>query len=136
MGRDPGAGSNPRSCAVHLEGSHLEPLELARQIVDLVAEKLGSDIVMMEIGHLSVIADYFVICSGETERQLDAIREEVSKELKKDGRYALRTDGAPSSGWILMDYGSVMVHIMAPSQRERYSLERLWSDGKVLLRLE
>ncbi len=117
------------------EVSELESLDLARRIVELVVEKMGADVVLMEIGKLSIIADYFVICSGETERQLDAIVYDLQKQLKKEGEFALGIEGKPSSGWVLADYGGVVVHVFAPSQREYYQLERLWSDAKILLRV-
>ena len=117
------------------EDWELEPLELAKRVVDLAVDKLASDVILMQIGDLSLIADYFVICTGETERQLDAIRYELQKQLKTEGEYPVGTEGTPSSGWVLMDYGSVVVHIFAPSQREHYQLERLWSDAKVVVRV-
>jgi ribosome-associated protein len=117
------------------EVRELEPLELARRVVDLVVDKMGSDVILMQIGELSLIADYFVICTGETERQLDAIRYELQRQLKTEGEYPVGTEGTPASGWVLMDYGSVVVHIFAPSQRERYQLERLWSDAKIVVRV-
>ena len=83
-------------------------MELARRVVDLVVDKMGSDVVLMQIGELSLIADYFVICSGETARQLDAIRYELQKQLKTEGEYPVGTEGTPESGWVLMDYGSVV----------------------------
>ena len=91
--------------------------------------------VLMEIGKLSIIADYFVICTGETERQLDAMAQELRKQLKKEGEHLARIEGEPSSGWVLMDYGDVVVHMFASSQREHYRLERLWSDAKTILRV-
>ena len=117
------------------EDRELEPLALARRVVDLVVDRMASDAILMHIGELSLIADYFVICSGETERQLDAIRYELQRQLKTEGEYPVGTEGTPESGWVLMDYGSVVVHIFAPSQRERYQLERLWSDAKVVVRV-
>jgi len=117
------------------EDRELEPLALARRLVDLSVDKLASDVILMEIGELSVIADYFVICTGETARQLDAIRYEIQKQLKAEGELPVGTEGTAASGWVLVDYGSVVVHIFAPSQRERYRLERLWSDAKVILRV-
>jgi len=96
---------------------------------------MGSDVVLMHIGELSTIADYFVICTGETERQLDAMTQDLRKQLKEEGEYPVGIEGEPSSGWVLVDYGDVVVHIFAPSQRAHYQLERLWSEAKTILRV-
>ena len=117
------------------EDTKLESLELARQIVDIVVEKMGSDVVLMEIGKFSNIADYFVICSGETDRQLDAIVREVRAQLKKEGLQPAGIEGKPSSGWVLLDCGDVVVHVFSPPRRDFYRLERLWSDAKTILRV-
>ena len=117
------------------EDTKLESLELARRIVDVVVEKLGTDVVVMEISELSNIADYFVICTGETDRQLDAIVHEVRAELKKGGKKPAGIEGKPSSGWVLVDGGDIVVHAFTPAQREFYRLERLWSDAKTILRV-
>lgn len=117
------------------EDTKLESLELARRIVDIVVEKMGTDVVLMEIGKLSNIADYFVICTGETDRQLDAIVHEVRTQLKQEGQQPAGIEGKPSSGWVLVDGGDIVVHVFAPPQREFYRLERLWSDAKTVLRV-
>ena len=117
------------------EDTRLESLELARRVVDIVVEKMGSDVVLMEIGKLSNIADYFVICTGQTDRQLDAIVRDLRTQLKKEGHQPAGVEGKPSSGWVLLDCGDVVVHVFAPAKREYYRLERLWSDAKTILRV-
>jgi ribosome-associated protein len=83
------------------------------------------------------MADYFVICSGTSERQVRAIVDKILEKVKKDaGITPLNVEGTPSSGWVLVDYGSVIVHIFAPSLREYYSLEKLWSEATMVVRVQ
>jgi len=111
--------------------------ELARGIVELIADKKGSDIVLLDIRRVSLLADYFVICSGASERQVKAILDEILEKVKKEaGIGPLSVEGVPSSGWVLIDYGSVIVHIFVPSLREYYSLEKLWSGATMVVRVQ
>ncbi len=111
--------------------------ELARGIVELIADKKGSDIVLLDIRRVSLLADYFVICNGAGERQVKAILDEILEKVKKEaGVIPLNVEGVPSSGWVLVDYGSVIVHIFAPSLREYYSLEKLWSEATMVVRVQ
>ncbi len=91
---------------------------------------------MLETREACGFADYFVIVSGESERQLDAISEEISHSLKKEeGIVPLHHEGTSSSGWIILDYGDVVVHIFSPVERERYRLDEIWSAAKPLIRM-
>jgi ribosome-associated protein len=111
--------------------------ELARGIVELIADKKGSDIVLLDIRRVSLLADYFVICSGASERQVRAIVDEILEKVKKEaGTVPLNVEGVSSSGWVLVDYGSVIVHVFAPSLREYYSLEKLWSEATMVVRVQ
>jgi ribosome-associated protein len=114
----------------------LEAEELGRTIVDLVTGKLGEDILLLDIRPVSAIADYFVICSGSSERQLQAISDGVRTGLHEAGVGLLHVEGTPASGWILLDYGMVMVHVLSPPTRRYYSLEQLWKDAKTVLRIQ
>jgi ribosome-associated protein len=103
----------------------------------MIADKKGSDIVLLDIRRVSLLADYFVICSGASERQLRAIAGEILEKMKKEaGVVPLSVEGVPSSGWVLVDYGGVIVHIFAPSLREYYSLEKLWSEATMVVRVQ
>ena len=108
---------------------------MAKTIVDLAAAKLGEDVLLLDIRSLSTIADYFVICSGASERQIQAIREDVRARLKEASVSPLHSEGAASSGWILMDYGSVIVHLFLPQTRDYYGLEQLWKDARTVVRI-
>jgi ribosome-associated protein len=81
-------------------------------------------------------ADYFVICSGESDRQIQAIYEEVGYTLKKAGILPDHYEGSVESGWLLIDYGDVIVHIFAPLEREYYQLDRLWKQATTVLRMQ
>jgi ribosome-associated protein len=113
-----------------------EALALARRIVDLASDKKAVDIVLLEIGALTSLADYFVICSGSSERQLGAIADGISEGLRDDKVRPIGREGSASAHWMLLDFGSVIVHIMAPPEREFYQLERLWAEAPILLRLQ
>jgi len=117
--------------------SELEPIDLARKIVDVIVDKKGEDIVLLDLRGLSTLTDYFVICSGTSERQLDALLAAVREMTKKSlGILPLNIEGDPPSGWILMDYGSVVVHLFAPELRVFYDLEGLWRDGHIVVRIQ
>ncbi|MBM2826807.1 MAG: rsfS [Dehalococcoidia bacterium] len=91
---------------------------------------------MLDIRGVSSFADYFVICSGQTQRQLQAILDEMDVALEKVGAPVLHREGTVDSGWVLLDFGSVVVHLFSPWEREYYSLDRLWQDGVQVLRIQ
>lgn len=113
-----------------------QALALARRIVDLASDRKASDIVLLEIGGLTTLADYFVICSAVSERQLGAIADGIVEGLRDEGTKPIGREGSANAHWLLVDYGSVIVHVMAPPERDFYQLERLWSDAPLLLRLQ
>jgi ribosome-associated protein len=115
----------------------IEALSLARRIVDLASDKLASDIVLLDIRGVSLIADYFVIATAGSERQASAILKDLSDKLLEEfGRKPLHTEGKPDSGWVLLDYGDVIVHVFSPTQRNFYNLEQLWSAATPIVRLQ
>ena len=116
-------------------GRDLESVDLAKTIVDLAVTKLAEDVLLLDIRPVSTIADYFVICSGATERQIQAIGEDIRAKLKEAGVRPLHSEGAASSGWVLLDYGSVIVHIFLPQTRDYYSLEQLWKNARTVVRI-
>lgn len=100
-------------------------LKAARASLD----KKANDTVILELTHLTVIADYFVICSGDSTTQVKAIAENIEKKLKEDGIQPIGIEGRASSLWILMDYGDVIVHVFENETRMYYELEKFWLDA-------
>nr|PZN67377.1 MAG: ribosome silencing factor [Sphaerobacter thermophilus] len=111
----------------------IEAAALARQIAEIASDSLARDILVLDIRHLSPIADYFVISSVENPRQLRAVTEHIEKELAKENIRPQRREGVPESGWIVLDYGDAIVHLFTAEQREFYRLEELWTDAQRLL---
>ena len=115
----------------------LESITLARLIVDLITDKKGENIVLMDLRDVSLMADFFVIASAGSERQLNAISEYVRDEVKTQGdNYPTRIEGRGDSGWVLMDYGDVIVHLFDTERRSYYDLEGLWRDANVLVKVQ
>ncbi len=99
-------------------------------------DKQASDIVLLDVRDICAFADYFVICNAESERQMNAVGEEVDKQLKEQGVRLTHQEGDMESGWILMDFGAVVVHIFSPEQRAFYQLEALWEKAPVVVRIQ
>ena len=114
----------------------LESLELAQKAVEIASDKQASNIVLLDTSKVCSFADYFVICSGESSRQLKTIFEEIEHLLKKEGVLPHHHEGETNSGWMLLDYGDVVIHIFATYQRELYNLDELWSEANLLLRVQ
>jgi ribosome-associated protein len=91
---------------------------------------------MLDIHDLTTIADFFVICSTGSERQSGAITDALLETLDKEGVTPLHSEGIGESGWVLMDYGDVIIHIFTPAERSYYSLEKLWGAAPVVLRMQ
>jgi ribosome-associated protein len=103
--------------------------------MDVVVGKMGEDVLLLDTRTVSNIADYFVLCSGASERQAQAIYEEIRAKLQEMGIRPLHAEGTATSGWILMDYGAVIAHIFLPPTRSYYNLEQLWKDAKTVVRI-
>jgi ribosome-associated protein len=121
----------------HFRRSGLEPIELARHIVRQVEEKRGEDVLLLDISELDTFTDYFVFCSGNSDRQLRALLEGVLKSVKDRFRTVpWSKEGSGDTEWVLLDYGDVVVHLFSPEKRAYYDLEELWKEGKVLLHIQ
>ena len=118
-----------------MEGPQLEPLEVAQFIVDEAADKLAEDILLLDLRGLAPFADYFVIMSAESSRQIEALEEDLTQALKEAGVPRHRREGTPASGWVLLDFSDVIVHIFSPEEREFYDLERLWGRAQQVVRV-
>ncbi len=114
----------------------LEALDVARKAVEAAGEKQAGDIILLDARKVCTFADYFVICSGESERQLKAICEEIEHALKKEGVLPYHREGTMDSGWVLLDFGDVIIHIFAPFERQYYRLDELWSEAVPVIRIQ
>lgn len=111
-------------------------IEVARRIVELAEDKKAADIVLLDLTGLTTVADYFVIASGGSERQLDAIADGVVAGMRDEKIHAYGREGTAASHWVLVDFGSVILHVFTPPERDYYQLERAWSEAKTILRLQ
>ena len=102
----------------------------------MLEDKKGEDILLLDIRELTDFAEYFVICSGTSDRMLKALADEVLERVRAIHGLKGRIEGLPQEGWLLIDYVDVVVHLFSPDRREYYRLEELWGKGKVLLRLQ
>jgi len=102
--------------------------EMAMLSAKILDKKKALNIAVIDIGTKSSFADYFVLASGNTERQIGSLRDEVEDTFAKEGLIVKSIEGKQTSGWILMDYGDVIVNILTSEMRERYSIEKVWGD--------
>jgi len=107
-------------------------------VVDIVEDKKAEDITLLDLRPDVIIADFFVLANGNSERHLRAIAEDIRQEIKeKFQKIPFSIDGEASSGWIVLDYGDIVVHLFAEDQREYYDLQRLWGEqANVLLSIQ
>jgi ribosome-associated protein len=95
----------------------------------------ASDILLLDIRAISLLADYFIICTAETQRQTESMVDSIVPKAKDLGRLP-RVEGEANSGWVLIDIGDVVVNVFSPAQRTRFALERLWQEAKVVVRMQ
>ena len=118
-----------------LGSKSLDSTELARLVVEVASDKLAADIVMLDLRQVASFADYFVIMSAESSRQIQALEEDITQALKDEQVRRFHREGTPSSGWVLVDFSDVIVHIFGTDEREYYDLERLWSAAPQVVRV-
>jgi len=119
-----------------MEEYSLESLEIAHKAVEIANDKQASNIVLLDTSKVCSFADYFVICSSDSSRQIKTIFEEIEHALKKEGILPHHREGETDSGWMLLDFGDVIIHIFAVYERELYQLDELWSEANALLRIQ
>lgn len=110
----------------------MDSKKFAKLIADIILTKKGYDINILEIKKISSIADYFVICSADSDRQVKAIADEVDDRLREQGIKSVHREGYESLSWVILDYFDVMVHIFKSESRTFYNLEKLWGDAPVI----
>lgn len=104
--------------------------------MNTLEDKKGEDILLLDIHELASFADYFVICTGTSDRMLDSLADAVLETAKKQFGINGRVEGQPHDGWLLVDVGDVIVHLFSPEQRDYYNIEQLYERAKTLLRLQ
>jgi ribosome-associated protein len=136
----PTSGATPRADGLPsreaVAPSERPPLDVARRIVELAEDKKAADIVLLDLTGLTTLADAFVICSGGSERQLDAIADGIVEGMRAEKIRPIGREGTAASHWVLLDFGSVVVHVFTPPEREYYSLEKHWSEARTVLRVQ
>jgi ribosome-associated protein len=109
----------------------IESSELAQKLVDLLTDRQAEDIVLLDIHEIAYFTDYFVIATAQNQRHVSALIDTFEKELANEGIKSLHREGEATSGWVLVDFGGVIVHIFTPEEREFYNLEGLWGRAGV-----
>jgi ribosome-associated protein len=110
----------------------MDTLSFAKEIGEIILSKRGKDVKILELKNLTTIADYFVICSAESDVQVRAIADEIDRVLSKKGIKCYHKEGEMALNWVLMDYFDVVVHIFREETREYYGLEKFWGDAPVI----
>lgn len=100
------------------------------QIIELIQEKKGFDIVVLDLKKVTTIADFFIICTGSVPQHVNAIADYVMDKLEENGIKNWHVEGKQAQSWILIDYVDIVVHVFTPESREFFRLEKLWSDAK------
>lgn len=107
----------------------MEPREMATKIAQILDQKGGRDISVLDVSHLSSIADYMVVCTGSNGRLVHALAHHVDDKMAEQGVFMHRCEGVNEGHWVVMDYDCVIVHVFHPDDREYYNIDRLWMDG-------
>ena len=113
-----------------------DPSAVARRVVDTASERQASDILLLDVREVTTIADYLVILTAGSARQLGSLGEELAMELKHQGVPLHHREGTVDSGWVLLDYADVIVHLFSEEQREHYQLEQVWQHAKHVVRIQ
>jgi ribosome-associated protein len=113
----------------------LDSLALARQITDWAAEAKAEDVILLDVRKATYLADYFVICTATSDRHLTALSDRLREQVKAEGELPNHVEGTTDSGWVLVDYGHVIVHIFSAALREFYHLERVWTEATTVVRV-
>lgn len=104
--------------------------------MNALEEKKGEDILLLDLKDIASFTDYFVLCNGTSDRMLDALAKTVVDSMRERHKKRGRVEGEARHGWLVVDYGDVILHLFSPDQRSYYQLEELWNKGKVLLRVQ
>ena len=110
--------------------------EFARHAVDFLSGRLASDVVLLDVRGVCSFADFFIIASGETDRHLDALANDLTREIRSRGLHAGHREGEGRGGWVLVDFPGFIVHLFSREKRDYYALEKLWGRATEVVRLQ
>ena len=113
-----------------------DPIQIAQRAVELASDMQATNIISLDIKEIASFADYFVVLSADNMRLINALVSDIILQLKKEGILLGHKEGTSESGWILLDYGNVLIHIFSPEEREYYHLEELWNEAIPLLQVQ
>lgn len=109
-----------------------DPLAFVELIAQTIFDKKGFNIVAVDVKGVSSLTDYIIVAEGTVDRHVKALASAVERELAEKGEKPIYTEGLENGDWVILDYMEIMVHLFMPGLREKYQIERLWSDGKVV----
>jgi ribosome-associated protein len=116
----------------------IDPSDYSRMAdlcVSIIEDGKGGDVLKLEVGDLSVVADCFILCTANSAPHLKALSQRLRKEVSRSAGVKPHTDGEVDSAWVVLDYGNVVIHILTPEMREKYQLEELWGDNSEIRQL-
>ena len=114
----------------------MQPVDCARMAADVASDGLASDIVMLDLKGISDFTDYFVILTADSSRQMRSLAEEIEGSLTEAGVMVHHVEGTHNSGWMLLDFGDVIVHLMGPKERDFYRIESAWAKAREVVRIQ
>ena len=114
----------------------ITPLEAARLAVDVASDKQATDIVLLDVAEVSGFTDFMVVMSGGTARQLTALANDVEEGIGRAGLKLHHREGTPSSGWVLLDFGDLVIHLFSDDRRAFYKLEQVWAQARTVVRIQ
>src|SRR6184192_3819211 len=112
----------------------IAPADAAQHIIDAISDKLVENIALIDVSNVSGFADYFIIGTASNERQMKAVLDDLDRDLAVPGLRVRRREGAAGSGWVLIDFGEIIVHLFSPEARAFYRLDDLWSRNAPIVR--
>tara|TARA_A100001037_G_scaffold195647_3_gene175077 strand:+ start:582 stop:935 length:354 start_codon:yes stop_codon:yes gene_type:complete len=115
--------------------NELEPFDLSQEVVEIATDRLAENIVLLDLQEEAILTDYFVIMTCNSARHIEALSYDLEMLLDQKGGNLLHREGVPISGWVVLDYGAVVVHLFHEEQRDYYNLEQIWSRGSQVVRI-
>lgn len=115
--------------------SELEPFDLSQEIVEMATDRFAENIVLLDLQDQAMLTDYFVLMTCNSSRHAEALAYDLEMLLDQQGCRLLHKEGIPVSGWVVLDYGGVVVHLFLEEQRDYYNLERIWSSASQVVRI-